>query len=168
MATHLDQATRAATVASTAAFSSASVRDFTLKDGLLNLTRLSSAKDLTFLPYRWGVNLGNAIARSLNLNGGNIASLAMAEDSTQATAGQLADAAFRRPGVDGTGWRRAFGEAFQLSNVKSYWGMLHYITSRWAFATFSMVCLFRGYTDDLILCLSAGIREPYFQAVKLL
>lgn len=37
------------------------------------------------------------------------------------------------------GWRRAFAEAFQHSNTRSYWGLLHYVTSRWAFTTFSLV-----------------------------
>lgn len=44
-----------------------------------------------------------------------------------------------QPGAAAGGWRQALGEAFQLSNTRSYWGMLHYITSRWAFTTFSLV-----------------------------
>jgi hypothetical protein len=56
---------------------------------------------------------------------------AMAE-AARAAAGQPAAAAV-------AGWQRAFTEAFQLSNTRSYWGMLHYITSRWAFTTFALV-----------------------------
>jgi hypothetical protein len=37
------------------------------------------------------------------------------------------------------GWAAFFAEAFQASTFKSYWGMLHYLTSRWAFTCFAMV-----------------------------
>lgn len=35
-------------------------------------------------------------------------------------------------------WAAFFAEAFQASTFKSYWGMLHYLTSRWAFTCFAM------------------------------
>ncbi|EXJ84139.1 hypothetical protein A1O3_04806 [Capronia epimyces CBS 606.96] len=35
------------------------------------------------------------------------------------------------------GWGAFFAEAFQASSFKSYWGMLHYLTSRWAFTCFA-------------------------------
>ncbi len=38
-------------------------------------------------------------------------------------------------------WAAFFAEAFQASTFKSYWGMLHYITSRWAFTCFAMVSM---------------------------
>jgi hypothetical protein len=52
---------------------------------------------------------------------------------------EAAQGAAGQPAAGAIGWRRALGEAFQLSNTRSYWGMIHYITSRWAFATFSLV-----------------------------
>ncbi|KIW59938.1 hypothetical protein PV05_00196 [Exophiala xenobiotica] len=38
-------------------------------------------------------------------------------------------------------WAAFFAEAFQASTFKSYWGMLHYITSRWAFTCFAMALI---------------------------
>ncbi|KEF55670.1 uncharacterized protein A1O9_08420 [Exophiala aquamarina CBS 119918] len=38
-------------------------------------------------------------------------------------------------------WATFFAEAFQASTFKSYWGMLHYLTSRWAFTCFAMALL---------------------------
>ncbi|KAL2418289.1 hypothetical protein ABEF91_000167 [Exophiala dermatitidis] len=39
------------------------------------------------------------------------------------------------------GWGAFFAEAFQSSSFKSYWGMLHYLTSRWAFTCFAMAII---------------------------
>jgi len=36
-------------------------------------------------------------------------------------------------------WPAFLADAFQASTFKSYWGMLHYLTSRWAFTCFAMV-----------------------------
>ena len=69
-------------------------------------------------------------AQLLGTSARAVGGVAMA-DAAQGPAGQPAAAVF--------GWRRAFTEAFQLSNNRRYWGMLHYVTSRWAFATFSLV-----------------------------
>jgi hypothetical protein len=52
---------------------------------------------------------------------------------------EAARVAVGQPAAVVVGWRGAFAEAFQLSNTRSYWGMLHYLTSRWAFTTFSLV-----------------------------
>jgi len=38
-------------------------------------------------------------------------------------------------------WAAFFAEAFQASTFKSYWGMLHYLTSRWAFTCFAMALI---------------------------
>lgn len=38
-------------------------------------------------------------------------------------------------------WAVFFAEAFQASTFKSYWGMLHYLTSRWAFTCFAMALI---------------------------
>ncbi|KIX08616.1 uncharacterized protein Z518_03272 [Rhinocladiella mackenziei CBS 650.93] len=64
-----------------------------------------------------------------------------------AGAQQMADAA-RQPGaaqvLGDTGpetWAAFFAEAFQTSTFKSYWGMLHYLTSRWAFTCFAMALI---------------------------
>jgi hypothetical protein len=37
------------------------------------------------------------------------------------------------------GWAAFFADAFQASTFKGYWGMLHYLTSRWAFTCFAIV-----------------------------
>lgn len=59
----------------------------------------------------------------------------------------MADAA-AQPGVapavgdaGAEGWAAFFAEAFQASTFKSYWGMLHYLTSRWAFTCFAMALI---------------------------
>ena len=61
--------------------------------------------------------------------------------------GAMADAA-AQPGVaqavgdaGAEGWAAFFAEAFQASTFKSYWGMLHYLTSRWAFTCFAMALI---------------------------
>lgn len=36
-------------------------------------------------------------------------------------------------------WSEAFREVFGIHNIRSFGGMLNYMTSRWAFACFSVV-----------------------------
>jgi hypothetical protein len=111
-----------------------------------------SPQDLLYLPFRllrrldrvlfvdvprqvlngrvqeWAVSMGGVIGNLVPADavGENMA------DNAQAIAGQVAD----RPAI---GWGRAVIDALQLSNTRSYWGMLSYITSRWAFTCFSLV-----------------------------
>ena len=69
-----------------------------------------------------------------NLAAGDIGAHAMADAAAQPGMVQgLAD-----PVVEG--WAAFFAEAFQASTFKSYWGMIHYLTSRWAFTCFTLVC----------------------------
>ena len=92
--------------------------------------RLPSLKDLFLLP----VKVGHGVGRFLNIgdameapvHGGPIAQMGMAADAVA---------------EQGTGpWSEAFREVFGLHNIRSFGGMLSYMTSRWAFACFSVVC----------------------------
>jgi hypothetical protein len=58
---------------------------------------------------------------------------AMAEAAAQPAVAQAVG------GAAAESWAAFFAEAFQASTFKSYWGMLHYLTSRWAFTCFAMV-----------------------------
>ncbi|EXJ56013.1 hypothetical protein A1O7_08944 [Cladophialophora yegresii CBS 114405] len=54
----------------------------------------------------------------------------------------MAEAAAQAVGEAGAeSWAAFFAEAFQASTFKSYWGMLHYLTSRWAFTCFAMALI---------------------------
>jgi hypothetical protein len=103
-----------------------------IKDSFLNLTL--STRDLLRFPLRLVSQFDRLLIEAprqlLGLSARTAGDGAMAE-AAQGAAGQ--------PAAGAIGWRRAFGEAFQLSNTRSYWGMIHYITSRWAFTTFSLV-----------------------------
>jgi hypothetical protein len=108
------------------------------KDQLLRLPlRLSSYIDRGLL-YFWN----HAI-----LEGLGITTLAGAAVPAVAEGGMAQPAA--QPGVPDLnggeigpeGWAAFFAEAFQASTFKSYWGMLHYLTSRWAFTCFAMALI---------------------------
>jgi hypothetical protein len=101
-----------------------------------------SARDLLRFPQRLVTQFDRLLLeapRQLLWTGARVAGNGAMAEAAQAPAGQPAGAVL--------GWRRAFGEAFQLSNTRSYWGMLHYVTSRWAFITFSLVST-DWYIDD--------------------
>ncbi|KIW33284.1 uncharacterized protein PV07_00144 [Cladophialophora immunda] len=129
---------------------------------LLNLTNLrTAAANVTSsfsLPlskhpiFRFPLRLASRIDRALLniwnqfiLEGLGISSLTRAGTVTGAgTAGAqaMADAAVQ-PGVAqavgdaaAESWSTFFAEVFQATGFKSYWGMLHYLTSRWAFICF--------------------------------
>jgi hypothetical protein len=58
--------------------------------------------------------------------------------------GQVAMAEAVVPGAPATvglmgGFGNLLSEAFEAGTLRSYWGMLHYLTSRWAFTCFTMV-----------------------------
>lgn len=80
------------------------------------------------------------VLESLGLNtfiaegvAGTTGAQAMADAAVQpAVAQAVADAGSE-------GWTSFFADAFQASSFKSYWGMLHYLSSRWAFTCFAMV-----------------------------
>jgi hypothetical protein len=128
---HIKQptATVSATAVSTgAAFPTTVVH---IKGAFFNVTR--SARDLFLFPLRLVTKFDRIVSdapRQFLGTGSRVSgAIAMAE-AAQAAAGQQAGP---------VGWRRAFGDALSLSNTRSYWGMLHYVTSRWAFVTFFLV-----------------------------
>jgi hypothetical protein len=128
---HIEQPT--ATVSATAvsvvaAFPTTVVH---IKGTFFNLTR--SARDLFRFPLRLVTKFDRIVSdvpRQFLGTGSRVAGAGVMAEAAQAAGGQQAGP---------VGWRQAFGEALSLSNTRSYWGMLHYVTSRWAFVTFSLV-----------------------------
>lgn len=109
------------------------------KEHLVRLPlRLASKIDRTVLHIWYQVileNLGiNGLLRAGAQNAaGGAGAQVMADAAAQQGLGQgLAD-------MGPESWAAFFAEAFQASTFKSYWGMLHYLTSRWAFTCFAMV-----------------------------
>ena len=114
--------------ASTARFSG-------IKEMYSNLT--ISIRDVFQLPQRFVVGLDHLLGAPWQLlDTAGTTRVAGGDAMTGA-----AQAAARQPTADAVGWRRVLGDAFQLSNNGSYWGLLHYITSRWASTTFALVRL---------------------------
>ena len=118
----------------------------------------ASPKDLIYLPLRFAKQINRRVFLTfpryiLTISGiegwARIASQNMNDlfnGAGEAVAGAMGDAAQAAAGeaagqVGPAGWKRAFADALQLGNARSYWGMLNYMTSRWAFACFSMVRL---------------------------
>jgi hypothetical protein len=102
-----------------------------MKGTFFNLTR--STRDLFHFPLRLATTFDRIVSdasRQFLGTGSRVAGASVMAEAAQAPGGQQAGP---------FGWRRAFGEALSLSNTRSYWGMLHYVTSRWAFVTFSLV-----------------------------
>ncbi|KIW87938.1 uncharacterized protein Z519_11523 [Cladophialophora bantiana CBS 173.52] len=97
--------------------------------------RLTSRIDRTLL-HIWSrfilEGLGtNSLTRAGTATGAGIAGTqAMADAAAQPAVAQ----ALGETGADS--WANFFSEAFQATGFKSYWGMLHYLTSRWAFTCF--------------------------------
>jgi len=115
----------------------------TAKGLLRNPSRITSHIDQSFIDYwnrfvpeslgRWlwlGTEAGNPVA-----GGGAIQTMAdvAAQPGLAQALGETGPAS----------WPAFFAEIFQASTFKSYWGMLHYLTSRWAFTCFAMVSLVR-------------------------
>jgi hypothetical protein len=106
-------------------------------DQLLRLPlRLASLIDRTVL-FVWHHVFVESLGINLFARGG--------QPAADGAVGAMADAA-AQPGVAqavgdaaGESWAAFFAEAFQASTFKSYWGMLHYLTSRWAFTCFAIV-----------------------------
>ena len=89
------------------------------------------------------------------------------QPAAEGVAAAMADAA-AQPAVaqagghaGGEGWAAFFAEAFQASTFKSYWGMLHYLTSRWAFTCFAMVCDVLCITLKNMLTISGSYLESH-------
>lgn len=98
--------------------------------------RLPSAKDLFLLPVRLGQSAGRMLSFEDPME-------VAAPGRTGLAAGVAANAAAEEAGGR---WSDAFREVFGIHNIRSFGGMLNYMTSRWAFACFSVVSLL-----DLIL-----------------
>ena len=96
---------------------------------------LPSADDLFYLPSRVFAKSGRLLfgllesLPALGLGGAEPAVRAVPDAVAQPAAGAL------------TGWHRAMSETLQLSNISSYWGLFHYVLSRWAIATFSIALI---------------------------
>ncbi|OAL37650.1 hypothetical protein AYO20_03157 [Fonsecaea nubica] len=131
---------------------------------LLNLTNLRTvAADVTSsfsLPlaknplFRFPLRVASQIDRALLhvwnrfiLEGLGISSLARAGTATAAGAQAMADAAVQPGLAQAVGdaaaesWSTFFAEVFQATGFKSYWGMLHYLSSRWAFICFAVALI---------------------------
>ncbi|KAI1608125.1 hypothetical protein EDD36DRAFT_105612 [Exophiala viscosa] len=113
----------------------------TAKDLLRNPFRITSHIDQSFIDYwnrfvpeslgRWlwlGTEAGNP-----GVGGGAIQTMAdvAAQPGLAQALGETGPAS----------WPAFFAEIFQASTFKSYWGMLHYLTSRWAFTCFAMALI---------------------------
>ncbi|KAH0847650.1 hypothetical protein AYO21_02919 [Fonsecaea monophora] len=149
---------------------------------LLNLTNLRTvAADVTSslsLPlaknplFRFPLRVASQIDRALLhvwnrfiLEGLGISSLARAGTATAAGAAgaqAMADAAVQPGLAQAVGdaaaesWSTFFAEVFQATGFKSYWGMLHYLSSRWAFICFAVVRASVSETTKT----SADLRRP--------
>jgi len=108
----------------------------------------TSAKDLALYPLRQLAKVDrfifSTLPRSLfRLTGLNVlASRAVEHFRTDAGpavegAGGMAQAAQAAGGT----WTDLFFDTFQHGSNKSYWGMLHYVSSRWAFTCFLMALI---------------------------
>jgi Zinc finger, C3HC4 type (RING finger) len=121
-----------------------------VKASAINLTssylRAPSAKDLTHLPFRIASQIDHALFRSLPrfmrhatglptiaATNGNVATTAAGTAAANAAGQVAADTSAT--------WAAFFAEAFQASTFKSYWGMIQYLTSRWAFTCFAMALI---------------------------
>lgn len=118
--------------------------------GNLTTSLLPSPQQLYSFPLRLVSRLDRSVIHLLNhyilgafLSAGAAGGAGAAE---AAGANAMAEVA-AQPGVvpaladpAAESWAAFFAEAFQASTFKSYWGMLHYLTSRWAFTCFALVC----------------------------
>lgn len=121
-----------------------------VKATAMNLTstylRAPSAKDFTHLPFRIASELDNAFRTlpRLLLQATGLQTVATTHANTAATAGAgttLANTATRIAADASDSWTSFFTDAFQASTFKSYWGMIQYLTSRWAFTCFAMALI---------------------------
>ena len=113
---------------------------------------LSTPRDFVYQPLRGLAKLDHFIVRKVpdyifEHSGAFIA--AAGETFTgiwRGGYGQMADAAVQVAAGDGgaaagTGWKAVVVEAFQAGTFRSYFGMIHYMTSRWAFSCFMLALI---------------------------
>lgn len=117
--------------------------------------RLPTPKDLFNFPVRFAkgarhfatkmlpTELGN-LNNSLRLSGTDIAAAEVSDISQTAVRsnlGHVAEGVARHPETIWEAWRIAMNDVFGWNNVRSFGGMLNYMTSRWAFGAFTLVVL---------------------------
>ena len=121
-----------------------------IKASALNLTspyfRSPSAKDVLRFPLRLVADLDHAVFRTLPRvirQATGLQTVAATHGNAAAAAGGsfAAGAAGAAALEASTSWSAFFAEAFQASTFKSYWGMIQYLTSRWAFTCFAMALI---------------------------
>ena len=121
-----------------------------VKATALNLTssylRVSSAKDAVQLPFRIASQIDHAVFRTFPrfiLQATGLQAIAATHNTAAATGGGAvaADVAGQAVVDVSSSWTAFFAEAFQASTFKSYWGMIQYLTSRWAFTCFAMALI---------------------------
>lgn len=112
--------------------------------------RLPSPKDLFLMPLRIAnraehfafTTLPQVVIRGLGIDEWTRAAsdyIGLGQGGEIAAAG-AAEGAAAVAEVGGT-WREGFVEAFGFQNIRSFGGMLSYMTSRFCFACFSVVCV---------------------------
>lgn len=115
----------------------------------LNLTsayfRGSSTKDLALLPLRLARDFDHVVFRSLPrylLQATGLVTIAAENENIVLPAANAAAEAVAQaaPGAAAS-WADLIAEAFSASTFKSYWGMLQYVTSRWAFTCFAVALI---------------------------
>ena len=119
------------------------------KSAITGAFRMSSARDLISVPVRTAGKLDQFVVRTVP----NYILRHSGVESWTAQAGQglnaymdagvggingVAAQAAARSGTVMTGWKALLAEAIQAGTLKSYGGMLSYLTSRWAFTCFAM------------------------------
>ena len=121
-----------------------------VKATAMNLTssylRVSSAKEAVQLPFRVASQIDHAVFRTFPrfiLRATGLQAIAATHNTAAATRGGAvaADAAGQAAVDVSSSWTAFFAEAFQASTFKSYWGMIQYLTSRWAFTCFAMALI---------------------------
>ncbi|ETN44882.1 uncharacterized protein HMPREF1541_09757 [Cyphellophora europaea CBS 101466] len=130
-------ATPTAFLSSSSSWSNVTAYALNISSSYLNL---SSAGDFAKLPFRIARDLDNAVFRTLPrylLEATGLISVAAANDNIAAPAANVAGEAAAHAGAEAAvSWSDIISEAFQASTFKSYWGVMQYVTSRWAFTCF--------------------------------
>ncbi|KAJ9644967.1 hypothetical protein H2204_001429 [Knufia peltigerae] len=119
----------------TSFFGSASSKDF-----LRAPLHLASHLERSFINL-WNTFKVESLGRHTFFGPGAVRQAADTGAQVMADAAANAGTAQALGGTAPAGWAAFFAEAFQASTFKSYWGMLHYITSRWAFTVLALALI---------------------------
>jgi hypothetical protein len=107
--------------------------------------RNASAKDIALLPLRAARQIDHVVFRRLPrylLQATGLITVAAENEHLTLPALNAAGEAIGAGAAPAdTAWGTIIAEAFQASTFKSYWGMLQYLTSRWAFTCFALALL---------------------------